>query len=110
MVRQASWLCMVLASVSLGAPPVKKKGPPPPPAPVTEPTPKMREALGPTVLGGLANAKRLLNDCPGLRSDVAEHACGICCRSVSCTLEEHNSMLDAIATAKWLEGFGKRLG
>ncbi len=58
----------------------------------------------------LANAKRLLNDCPGLRSDVAEHACGICCRSVSCTLEEHNSMLDAIATAKWLEGFGKRLG
>ena len=34
MVRQASWLCMVLASVSLGAPPVKKKGPPPPPAPV----------------------------------------------------------------------------
>ncbi len=76
MVRQASWLCMVLASVSLGAPPVKKKGPPPPPAPVTEPTPKMREALGPTVLGGLVNATKVqafrVTDAGGLRPDPAK--------------------------------------
>lgn len=67
-------LCVVLA-VPVFAAPKKKKGPPPPPPPppVTEPTAKVSEALGDTVLGSLAGATRVqvfrVSDSGGLRPD-----------------------------------------
>ncbi|MBL8916776.1 MAG: hypothetical protein JNM17_39100 [Archangium sp.] len=65
----------VLSLVAVGAP-KKKKGPPPPPPPVTEPMPKVSEALGDTVLNGIANATKVqvfrVADSGGLRPDPAK--------------------------------------
>jgi hypothetical protein len=50
-------------------------------------------------------AYSLLEQCPGRKADDATHACGICCRSVACTLEKHNDLLDAVATGNWLREY-----
>lgn len=78
MLHRSSWLVvLVLASVAYAAPKVKpKKGPPPPPPPVTEPTAKVAEALGDTVLNGVTGATKVqvfrVTDSGGLRPDPAK--------------------------------------
>jgi hypothetical protein len=66
-------LCAV-AVPAFGAP-KKKKGPPPPPPPITEPSAKVTEALGDTVVGSLQSATRVqvfrVSDSGGLRPDPA---------------------------------------
>lgn len=75
---RGSWLlCLLLAMPALGAPSSKKKKkvPPPPPAPVTEPMPKVSDALGHNVLASLLGATRVqvfrVSDSGGLRPDPA---------------------------------------
>lgn len=73
------WLtvCCVLALEAFGtAPKVRaKKAPPAPPAPLTEPTAKVSEALGDTVLSSMAGATKVqafrVTDSGGLRPDPA---------------------------------------
>jgi hypothetical protein len=77
MLLRCTWLLMFLLAVpSFAAPPKKKKGPPPPPPPVTEPTEKVTEALGDTVIGSLTGATKVqvfrVSDSGGLRPDPAK--------------------------------------
>jgi hypothetical protein len=67
----------VLALSAFAAPKGKKKPPPPPPPPlITEPTSKVTEALGDTVLGSVAGATKVqvfrVSDSGGLRPDPAK--------------------------------------
>lgn len=76
MSQRSVWmLCVVLAAPVLGAPAKKKKEPPAPPPPVTEPTARVTEALGDTVVGSVAGATRVqvfrVADSGGLRPDPA---------------------------------------
>jgi hypothetical protein len=77
MKRLALLAISCIAFVAVAAPKTpKKKGPPPPPPPVTEPMPKVSEALGDTVLNGIANATKVqvfrVADSGGLRPDPAK--------------------------------------
>lgn len=68
-----TFVALVLLSSSLALAGPKKKGPPPPPPPVTEPTAKVREALGDTVLASVSGATKVqvfrVSDSGGLRPD-----------------------------------------
>lgn len=68
-------LLLCLAVPAFGAP-KKKKGAPPPPPPLTEPTAKVTEALGDTVVGSVQSATRVqvfrVSDSGGLRPDPAK--------------------------------------
>jgi hypothetical protein len=69
-------LSLVVALSAFAAPKAKKKDPPPPPPLITEPTPKVSEALGDTVLGSVAGATKVqvfrVSDSGGLRPDPAK--------------------------------------
>ena len=74
--RGSFFLLVLLATPVFAAAPKKNKAPPPPPAPITEPTPKVTEALGDTVLGSMASATKVqafrVTDSGGLRPDPAK--------------------------------------
>ncbi|MFO0594969.1 MAG: hypothetical protein U0228_06685 [Myxococcaceae bacterium] len=72
--KHLALVVMLVSAAALGAP--KKKGPPPPPPPVTEPTLKVTEALGDTVLGFVINASKVqawrVADSGGLRPEASK--------------------------------------
>jgi hypothetical protein len=75
MSQRSLWVLLVVLAVPVfGAP--KKKEPPPPPPPVTEPTEKVKEALGANVLGSVLGATKVqvfrVTDAGGLRPDPAK--------------------------------------
>lgn len=74
--RRSLFLLVLLATPGFAAAPKKKKAPPPPPPPITEPTAKVNEALGDTVLGSMAGATKVqvfrVSDSGGLRPDPAK--------------------------------------
>ena len=74
--RSSLFLLVLLATPAIAAAPKKKKAPPPPPAPITEPTIKVTEELGDTVLGSMAVATKVqvfrVSDSGGLRPDPAK--------------------------------------
>lgn len=74
--RSPWFLCVLLAAPVFAAAPKKKKAPPPPPPPITEPTPKVTEELGETVLASVTGATKVqvfrVSDSGGLRPDPAK--------------------------------------
>lgn len=74
--RSPWFLCVLLAAPVFAAAPKKKKAPPPPPPPITEPTPKVTEELGDTVLASVTGATKVqvfrVSDSGGLRPDPAK--------------------------------------
>ena len=74
--RRSLFLLVLLATPGLAAAPKKKKAPLPPPPPITEPTTKVSEELGDTVLGSMAGATKVqafrVSDSGGLRPDPAK--------------------------------------
>jgi hypothetical protein len=71
-----TFFAVVVLSSSLALAVPNKKGPPPPPPPVTEPTAKVSEALGDTVLASVKGATKVqvfrVTDSGGLRPDPAK--------------------------------------
>ncbi|MDP2274178.1 MAG: hypothetical protein Q8K32_25770 [Archangium sp.] len=74
--RRSLFLLVLLATPVFAAAPKKKKAPPPPPPPITEPSTKVSEALGDTVLNSMAGATKVqvfrVSDSGGLRPDPAK--------------------------------------
>ncbi len=74
--RSPWFLCVLLVAPVFAAAPKKKKAPPPPPPPITEPTPKVTEELGDTVLASVTGATKVqvfrVSDSGGLRPDPAK--------------------------------------
>lgn len=77
MSRRFALALVVLSSLAFAAPKTKpKKGPPPPPPPVTEPMPRVVEALSSSVLDLVVSATKVqafrVSDSGGLRPDPAK--------------------------------------
>lgn len=77
MSRRFALALLLVSSFAVAAPKTKpKKGPPPPPPPVTEPMPKVQEALGDSVLDAVKGTTKVqvfrVADSGGLRPDPAK--------------------------------------